>query len=633
MERYQCLVCGGALEQREGDLHVCLCCGRTFRDDRLERELSALSMLFSAEKQEQIANARQLMWEAAHTENVDSARLLSAAQYIRRMLPDDFRATFYEQVCVLSPQEMAHFLSEIDVEAHSEDMEELIDFLMASLHPAWLLPVSTLIEAAFGGEGQADLYVTYSRKLEEKAKEVSEGIYQADLSRDVFVAYSSKDMGEVMALVSYLEEEGFSCYVAQRNLRHGIGAVQNYETELQKAMHHCKVFLFVSSKQSRSLSCDAFTKEIQYLKDTEKAAAPAEYRNLSYESIPTTYKMRRLEYVIEPYAMPATAVDLEVKSFFSGVSWCRSKEEVASRLLSLVRTYTATTPPPSEKYCIRCLSKNGAQVKFCSECGGSEFASSEAEAQAMLARAKAQAEREAEELRRRLAEEQERASAQTASTGASESLQDKAKSLFDDVRSRVTEGLGAALAKGKEALDHLLDGRASHDTPQGKTSAESEGHDTPKGKAYYTPDGKIARAKPSYFGETPGDYLKNHDFTPDAPPSHTTKKPSSSFAKGKANRCFGFRSGMLWKKVLSVAYMLFILICVLVVFTDTEQPADLADCIILLALCTPYIFLSDTPLRKKLPLFKERKALYSFLGMLIVLLVMFILVGITATTP
>ena len=72
MERYQCLVCGGALEQREGDLHVCLCCGRTFRDDRLERELSALSMLFSAEKQEQIANARQLMWEAAHTENVDS---------------------------------------------------------------------------------------------------------------------------------------------------------------------------------------------------------------------------------------------------------------------------------------------------------------------------------------------------------------------------------------------------------------------------------------------------------------------------------------------------------------------------------------------------------------------------------
>lgn len=90
---------------------------------------------------------------------------------------------------------------------------------------------------------------------------------------------------------------------------------------------------------------------------------------------------------------------------------------------------------------------------------------------------------------------------------------------------------------------------------------------------------------------------------------------------------------MLWKKVLSVAYMVFILICVLAVFTDTEQPADLADCIILLALCTPYIFLSDTPLRKKLPLFKERKALYSFLGMLIVLLVMFFLVGITATTP
>ena len=419
MQEFVCRRCGGQLKS-EGDLHTCLCCGKQFREDILQKETAVLSILLTAEKQEKLANLRQLLWEAVNREYTDTEEITRVARSIREYLPDDFRATFYELVCSGRKKDCSKFLKQIVVTEHTDDMEEIIDFLLKSLTDMWLLPVGQLIERSFNHSETADLYRSYIDRFDKEAAKVKQGVYAADLPRDVFVAYSSADMSTVTELTEYLEEQGFSCFVALRNLQHGIGAVQNYESELRKAMKFCKTIVFVSSSHSRNPACDAFSKELKYIYASEMEAAPFRYRNSSYEALPYTYKKKRVEFILEDYSQPMTIADKFVREFFSGLTWCRSFEEVASQLTRSLQAFS-TEEEENSKYCVACGTKNDKTTKFCRECGGRVFVDTkeayEALVEAEEAKKRAQAEQDAtqmqEKIRReaeeRIAREQEKA--------------------------------------------------------------------------------------------------------------------------------------------------------------------------------------------------------------------------------
>ena len=91
----------------------------------------------------------------------------------------------------------------------------------------------------------------------------------------------------------------------------------------------------------------------------------------------------------------------------------------------------------------------------------------------------------------------------------------------------------------------------------------------------------------------------------------------------KLSWLFGFRSNTIWKKMISVAYMVF---CVVVGYNFLAATKNFADVftsiIFILAMVSPYIVLSNTPLRDKLPLFNMYKPGMSFIGfgMLLVIL-------------
>ena len=105
--------------------------------------------------------------------------------------------------------------------------------------------------------------------------------------------------------------------------------------------------------------------------------------------------------------------------------------------------------------------------------------------------------------------------------------------------------------------------------------------------------------------------------------------------KGKA--LLGFRSNKVWKKILSVAYLVF---CGLLLFFNLIESRQgqitiydyiidkAASIVLVLIFVSPYIFLSNTRLRESLPLFKERNKGKSILGLTIVIIVSFILFGI-----
>ncbi|MBQ7307618.1 MAG: TIR domain-containing protein, partial [Clostridia bacterium] len=157
--------------------------------------------------------------------------------------------------------------------------------------------------------------------LEKECFKLDSGIYTAFLERDVFVAYSSKDMKEVNRIVEYLESQDITCFVATRNLRHGKGSVENYQNELKTAMNNCKCVVFISSENSRNLGCDALKIELKYIRD----------------NLPN---MKRIEYIIQDYNSNTTPV---VKNFlkvvFKDLEHCRTLDDLANRVFDIIMNY------------------------------------------------------------------------------------------------------------------------------------------------------------------------------------------------------------------------------------------------------------------------------------------------------
>ena len=85
------------------------------------------------------------------------------------------------------------------------------------------------------------------------------------------------------------------------------------------------------------------------------------------------------------------------------------------------------------------------------------------------------------------------------------------------------------------------------------------------------------------------------------------------------NKIFGFRSGKLYKKIISTAYFVLAVITSLLFLLTIESTLDaLVAAEVTVSLFVPYIFLSDFKFREKIPLFKKHKAGYSFLGLICV---------------
>ncbi len=102
-------------------------------------------------------------------------------------------------------------------------------------------------------------------------------------------------------------------------------------------------------------------------------------------------------------------------------------------------------------------------------------------------------------------------------------------------------------------------------------------------------------------------------------------------------KLFGFRSGKIINKIISVCYMIFCGLYLLGVLT-TEKYANISgsdfiisqicDGLIFVMMITPYIFFSNFKFREKLPLFKKHTVKWNIIGLLIVIAVLGIISGI-----
>lgn len=348
MKYQKCENCGASLVEKDGK-YVCEYCKNTYTDNSLEKAYEkvcktlrttveeVVSEGFLSAKIEKIASCRQGLYKARTSEYIDNDDVKFWSENILKLLPDDPQANFYALSSAKRWSEVNAFLKELDPIQNGYLLEGFVDYLTnGQFVERCLLRLNDLIDIAF--DENSDEYKNCHKKIVTATEKYNSGTFDVSLPRDVFVAYSSRDKEQAYELVEYLEECGLKCFISMRNLPKGVDAKLYYEKRLKQAIDNCQVFVLVSSKNSRSRDCDAYSVEIAYIKDRdlEKSDDVNYYRN-NYDIYVEKYRERckpRIEFLIEEYGR--NIYESQVKNFFKGLSWCVDKDSVVSAVAEYI---------------------------------------------------------------------------------------------------------------------------------------------------------------------------------------------------------------------------------------------------------------------------------------------------------
>ena len=351
LEQIKCPICGNTetverIDTEQEPTWRCACCYSVFVEKLAKREYEKLesairehmeagvgrieSVIDEAllrEKTKEFTNLRAELMRKVNANYTDSKAIVKICEKILLIAPGDFLAEFFHIANSGTRVEIAAYINGINEEENAVYMETVIDFIIRSLKEEYITPTAALLERC------AKIFTPrkkqeYFTKYEEEAGKVKEGIYEVGLNRDVFLAYSGKDMQAVRELLDFIESDeiGLTCFAAFRNLQHGRDAVADYDRALKEAMNNCSIFLFVSSVNSRSFSCDALKKEIAYIRNYDMANNPG---YISYDQIPMANRKLRIEYRLDN---KPTLADKNISQFFSGLTYVEDYEQLRARL-------------------------------------------------------------------------------------------------------------------------------------------------------------------------------------------------------------------------------------------------------------------------------------------------------------
>ena len=306
-----CSRCGGELRVIDG-YHYCTSCGAKFVSGNSEDEIQKV---IDRDNLIKLSGLKTRLYNAVNEKYISSEKILDLCNQILVYNPQDNYARFYEIANSGTDYDIINFLNSRDFdETEAETIcDWLIDSLTGKIYDALAVFAATYIK-------DYEKSTLYLKKINSEYDKLQSGMYSTQIERDVFCAFSGKDIERVEPIVNFIESQGFTCFVSYRNLRHGKGARENYEKALKEAIHNSKCVVFFSSDNSRSLSCDAIDIELPYIKDKEP-------------------EMGRIEYILDSYSEKTPfIVKEELKRFFSGLEWCTTRSDLVQRILTYHRT-------------------------------------------------------------------------------------------------------------------------------------------------------------------------------------------------------------------------------------------------------------------------------------------------------
>ena len=333
MKQHICENCGERLIQ-EGENYRCPYCGAIYEaiNEPTVQEYLEEERLVS------LATRKRILFDASHQEHLSQEAILKAVNDVLLLDDQDVLANFYKNFYGRDIASYNGYL--LGLVTNKAIAREVMRFSLLHFEEPYGAALSLFAENHFEGEELS----SYLTAIEKETEVVAKGTYFTSLPRDIFLAYSSFDQEAALELVSFLEDNGYTCFISCRNLRHGADAVENYLNSLKDALKHCKTFLFLSSEHSRQLSCDALKIELPFVRD----------------NLP---EMKRIEYVIEEYgANTKLAARTLLKDFFFGLSYVRSKEALIERLIE-------NSKKNKEPSCPSCGKPYEEGARYCPSCG------------------------------------------------------------------------------------------------------------------------------------------------------------------------------------------------------------------------------------------------------------------------
>ena len=238
----RCTVCGLTHEDHSDDaLITCDACGNQYL---------ALDGIFLSQKTQKeidtLANLRVRLSEMIKVN--DAKMILSHAQDILKILPEDFLGSYfyaYGAYETRQPKFIYQFFKTQTFDTTPSHMRQVVSH-MASYIDIKEYPLILNFIQAFDKE-----YVLEAKKILKKRIQLED--QYSVIQRDVFICHRSTEYDIVLEVVRALEEDGFTCWYSERNLRPDNN--ENYWKNIEEAIDHSTLFLMISS-QSAMLSKD-----------------------------------------------------------------------------------------------------------------------------------------------------------------------------------------------------------------------------------------------------------------------------------------------------------------------------------------------------------------------------------------
>ena len=115
------------------------------------------------------------------------ANLEKIILFIKKILPNDFLANFYEVATGNNLKALTKSIREINVEENYASIDSIVSFLIRSLQAEYLLELNNLIERAYKSRDLVK-FERFSTLVSEESSKVQMGVYETKLPRDAFIA-------------------------------------------------------------------------------------------------------------------------------------------------------------------------------------------------------------------------------------------------------------------------------------------------------------------------------------------------------------------------------------------------------------------------------------------------------------
>ncbi len=117
----------------------------------------------------------------------------------------------------------------------------------------------------------------YSLWLDKEKEKISNSVYDPKYPRHAFLVCVQEDIERVRELAEFLEDQGITCFYAERNLQHVHINEKEYWDNIRDALDNCVSIVFISSKRAREKFDGGHIKEIEYLIDKHPDKPRIEY--------------------------------------------------------------------------------------------------------------------------------------------------------------------------------------------------------------------------------------------------------------------------------------------------------------------------------------------------------------------